>query len=214
MAPTVRNNIFAANGGYGIRERAPGTFVDPIVEFNMFWQNTAGNYFDVQSGMTLNTAAQINALAPPRTTWSMIRCSVARRPTSISARIPRPSGRGRGERRSAPWVSGAAAVPRSPWVMPWLPPLEMAFSARPNPLSTSTVISFELEAPGRTTLRVYDATGRAVRTLIDRTAGPGVLEVAWDGRTEDGGRAPAGVYLLALDVDGIQVHRKVTLLAH
>jgi len=89
----------------------------------------------------------------------------------------------------------------------------MGLSARPNPLSTSTVISFELAAPGQTTLRVYDATGRAVRTLIDETKGPGMLEVTWDGRAEDGTRAPAGIYLLALDVDGIQVHRKVTLLA-
>jgi len=92
------------------------------------------------------------------------------------------------------------------------PAAELAFSARPNPLTTSTVISFELQSAGRATLRVYDATGRAVRTLIDRSARPGTQEVAWDGRADDGARAPAGVYLLALDVDGVQVHRKVTLL--
>ena len=40
------------------------------------------------------------------------------------------------------------------------------------------------------------------------------FEVAWDGRTESGGRAPAGVYLLTLRVQDMEVHRKVTVLSH
>jgi hypothetical protein len=62
FAPTLRNNIFAANGGYGIQERAPGTFVDPIVEYNLFFGNVIGNYFDVQTGQVCDTAVAINGL--------------------------------------------------------------------------------------------------------------------------------------------------------
>ena len=213
FAPTVRNNIFAANGGYGIRERAPGTFVDPIVEFNMFWQNTAGNYFDVQSGMALNTAAQINALAAAENNLvdDPLLCSP---PADFHLCSDSPAiGAGQGGATIGALGVGCGGCATVAVDDALAPSLKMGFSARPNPLSTSTVISFELEEPGRTTLRVYDATGRAVRTLVDGMAGPGAFEVAWDGRAETGVRAPAGVYLLALDVDGVQVNRKVTLLS-
>jgi hypothetical protein len=213
FAPTVRNNIFAANGGYGIREHAPGTFVDPIVEFNLFWQNTAGNYFDVQSGMTLNTAAQINALAAAENNLvdDPLLCSP---PADFHLCSDSPAiGAGQGGATIGALGVGCGGCATVAVGDALAPSLKMGFSARPNPLSTSTLISFELEASGRTALRVYDATGRAVRTLVDGTSGPGAFEVAWDGRAGNGVRAPAGVYLLALDVDGIQVNRKVTLLA-
>jgi hypothetical protein len=60
--PNLVNNIFAANSGYGIEERMPGTFVDPIVEYNLFWDNALGNYFDVQTGTVKNTEAEINGM--------------------------------------------------------------------------------------------------------------------------------------------------------
>ena len=62
FAPFLQNNIFAANSGYGIEERMPGTFVDPIVEYNLFWDNGLGNYFDVQTGTVRNTEAEINGM--------------------------------------------------------------------------------------------------------------------------------------------------------
>jgi flagellar hook assembly protein FlgD len=75
------------------------------------------------------------------------------------------------------------------------------------------MIAVELETPGRATLRVYDATGRAIRTLVDRPAAAGRFEVVWDGRVESGARAPAGVYLLTLRVGDMEVHRKVAVLS-
>jgi flagellar hook assembly protein FlgD len=75
------------------------------------------------------------------------------------------------------------------------------------------VIAFELEESGHAILRIWDASGRAIRKLVDSEIRPGPFRVEWDGRTESGVRAPAGIYLLDLRVDGIQVRSKVTLLS-
>jgi hypothetical protein len=211
--PTVRNNIFAMNGGYGIRERAPGTFVDPLVEFNLFWQNTTGNYFDVQSGMTLNTAAEINALASAENNLvaDPLLCNP---PTDFHLCADSPAiGAGMGGA-----TIGALGVGCGACGTAGLDPVAEAghpigLHTRPNPLTTSTMIAVELETPGRATLRVYDATGRAIRTLVDRPAAAGRFEVVWDGRVESGARAPAGVYLLTLRVGDMEVHRKVAVLS-
>jgi len=213
FAPTVRNNIFAMNGGYGIRERAPGTFVDPIVEFNLFWMNTAGNYFDVQTQTAWNTAAQINALpnADNNLVGDPLLCNP---PADFHLCVDSPAiGAGQGGATIGAFGAGCGACGTT--AVDHAPGLEstIRLSTRPNPFSTSTVIAIELEAPGRVTLRVYDAAGRAIRTLVDAPAGAGRFEVAWDGRIETGARAPVGTYLMALQVDEVEVHRKVTVLS-
>jgi flagellar hook assembly protein FlgD len=80
-------------------------------------------------------------------------------------------------------------------------------------MSASTVIAFELKEPGHAVLRIWDAAGRAVRKLVDSQLSPGPVRVEWDGRTASGARAPAGIYLLDLRVNGNQVQSKVTLLS-
>jgi FlgD Ig-like domain/Right handed beta helix region len=213
FAPTVVNNIFAANGGYGLRERAPGTFVDPIVNFNLFWDNTLGNYFDVQTNSVKNTAADINAM--PNAENNLVADPLLCNPPAdfhLCADSPA-IGAGQGGVTIGALGVGCGACAVLAVNETEAPGAAMALTTRPNPLSTSTVIAFDLATAGHATLRVYDATGRAVRTLLEGAAGPGHRELTWDGRAENGERAPAGVYLLALDVDGVQVHRKVTLLA-
>ena len=66
--------------------------------------------------------------------------------------------------------------------------------ARPNPFGTSTEIMFRLPASAPVSLTVHDVTGRLVRTLVDRTVGAGEMSVQWDGRTNDGTLAGAGIY--------------------
>jgi photosystem II stability/assembly factor-like uncharacterized protein len=68
----------------------------------------------------------------------------------------------------------------------------------PNPFGLGTTIRFTLEQPSRVQLLIADPAGRVVRTLGDgsRAAGPHV--VAWDGRTDRGTSAPAGIYLYIL----------------
>lgn len=70
----------------------------------------------------------------------------------------------------------------------------------PNPFFGSTSISFALKGDGSqpVTLKVFDVTGRAVRTLVDRALEPGSHAVAWDGLSDAGIRTSSGVYFFEL----------------
>ena len=70
---------------------------------------------------------------------------------------------------------------------------------RPNPAPGGTRIGFALPRAAPVRLRIYDAAGRLVRTLLDGTqpAGPG--DRVWDGLDAAGRPAPAGVYFTRLE---------------
>ena len=76
-------------------------------------------------------------------------------------------------------------------------------AAAPNPFNPRTVIRFELPAAARADLRVYDASGRMVRRLVDGAQlSVGPHEAVWDGADGAGRQAPAGVYFYKLVAAG------------
>jgi uncharacterized protein (TIGR02145 family) len=80
----------------------------------------------------------------------------------------------------------------------------------PNPFNPSTVIRYELSQPSNVTIQVYSVLGRKVKTLLDgfqNSSG----QVVWDGADVDGKSVPAGVYIYSLEVNGIRMARKMTL---
>lgn len=81
----------------------------------------------------------------------------------------------------------------------------------PNPFNPRTVIAFETATTGQASLRVFDAAGRLVRTLVDGQRPSGSHSVAWDGRDATGRMAAAGVYLYRLEAGGTVRSRAMTL---
>jgi flagellar hook assembly protein FlgD len=82
----------------------------------------------------------------------------------------------------------------------------------PNPFNPSTTIRFTLAAREHTSIVVYDAKGRRVRTLVDAAQDAGEHEVEWDGRDANGVVVSSGVYFCRLSA-GIQSEtRKMVLL--
>ncbi len=81
----------------------------------------------------------------------------------------------------------------------------------PNPFNPSTTIPFALKAPGRASLKIYDARGALVRVLVDgwRKAGP--QSEVWDGRDARGHVAASGVYFARFEGDGFSESRKLIL---
>ena len=74
---------------------------------------------------------------------------------------------------------------------------------RPNPFNPSTAIPFTLSEDADITLRVYDVTGRLVRTVIDRGSySSGDHTVHWDGTTDAATRAGAGLYVARISARG------------
>lgn len=73
-------------------------------------------------------------------------------------------------------------------------------------------VSFDLAHETALSVRVYDTTGRLVRTLVNGALPAGKNEAAWDGLDEQGQQMPSGVYLYRIENGETTRSGKVTLL--
>jgi hypothetical protein len=83
---------------------------------------------------------------------------------------------------------------------------------RPNPTRGPATIEFSLGQRGSVSLRVYDLSGRVIRTLIDGALERGDHGVRWDGRRSDGSLAQPGAYFYELRTNGERLARRLVLL--
>ncbi len=83
----------------------------------------------------------------------------------------------------------------------------------PNPLNPEATFTIETPSYGPLTVRLFDATGRLVRTLVDLPwAEPGTHRVRMTGH-DDGGRPLAtGIYFYRLDMPGQALSGRVAIL--
>jgi hypothetical protein len=86
------------------------------------------------------------------------------------------------------------------------------YGNEPNPFNPTTTIEYSVHEPMRVTLRIYDVTGKLVRTLIDEPQEAGVFHVVWDGRDNAGNNMSSGVYFYQLKGTGIVETRKMVLM--
>ncbi len=94
--------------------------------------------------------------------------------------------------------------------------LPAAFKLRqnvPNPFNPKTTISFDVpNGGGSVALRVYDVSGRLVKTLVDGYQPSGTGSVDWNGRNDQGRMVPSGVYFYRMDAPGYSETVKMVLL--
>lgn len=83
---------------------------------------------------------------------------------------------------------------------------------RPNPFDPLTTIRFELVRRGHTTLRIYDVTGRLVRTLVDRRLDRDRHRVVWDGTDDSGRLVASGIYVYRLRAADFTAMTKMVVL--
>jgi hypothetical protein len=82
----------------------------------------------------------------------------------------------------------------------------------PNPFSPVTAIRFTVAEPGReVTLRVFDISGREVKTLLEGEKVVGSRTVHWNGTNEAGEEIAAGLYFCRLVSGDIRLSRKIVL---
>ena len=94
-------------------------------------------------------------------------------------------------------------------------PVRSAFAlenARPNPFTGMTEIAFSLPEETRADLKVFDASGRLVRTLESGVLGAGSHVATWDGRDDAGRTVTAGIYFCKLNALDKQAVKKVILM--
>jgi hypothetical protein len=83
-----------------------------------------------------------------------------------------------------------------------------ALTLMPNPTRAAAEIGFSLDRPEDVSLAIFDTAGRRLRTLIAGERFPaGTQRRKWDGRLESGAEAPAGFYVVKLELGGRQTCR-------
>jgi hypothetical protein len=82
----------------------------------------------------------------------------------------------------------------------------------PNPSYGKTTIRFSLPRDTELILKLYDVSGRALRTLIRGRIKAGVYLLSFDGRDDKGRILPNGVYLLRIDAGSYSRTRKLVIL--
>jgi hypothetical protein len=68
------------------------------------------------------------------------------------------------------------------------------YQNRPNPFNPTTTIQFSLAQEGPVRIKIYDVTGKRVKTLVDRTMEAGLHTLSWDGTNDEGNPLGSGVY--------------------
>ncbi|MDZ7261245.1 MAG: DUF3160 domain-containing protein [candidate division KSB1 bacterium] len=82
----------------------------------------------------------------------------------------------------------------------------------PNPFNATTVIRYDLPAPGFVTLEIYNLLGQKVRTLVAERRPAGSYQTLWDGTDDAGVVLPTGVYMARLQSHHSVQLRKIILL--
>jgi hypothetical protein len=87
------------------------------------------------------------------------------------------------------------------------------FPSYPNPFDRSTTIRYSLPHAGPVALRVYDVSGRVVRTLVDsKHMSAGEHFADWTGENEAGEPAASGVYFYRVEAGRNVETRRMVLL--
>ena len=84
--------------------------------------------------------------------------------------------------------------------------------AYPNPFNPTTKLSFSIQDAGYISLRIYDMAGRLVDTLVDGNLEQGYHSVIWNGIDSNGNAVSSGMYIYALQGDGISITKKMVLM--
>jgi hypothetical protein len=97
--------------------------------------------------------------------------------------------------------AGAAPVP------------SVALEAFPNPFNPSLNVRYVLTSTSTLSLKIYDVSGRHVRTLLENHRElPGFHSIPWDGKDSAGREVGGGIYLLHLETGEKTLSEKVVLL--
>lgn len=80
-------------------------------------------------------------------------------------------------------------------------------TARPNPFTGSTEISFALKTDGKVNLSIYNESGRLVANLVNGNLNAGSHTVVWNAAN-----VPSGIYFYKLVTENMNITKKLVLL--
>ena len=95
---------------------------------------------------------------------------------------------------------------------PEIPSVCVLYQNMPNPFNSETAITYSVMAKEKVKLKVYDLTGRVVKTLVDNVQEPAYYNIRWDGRDDKGKRLASGIYFYRIEVGEFRNTKKMILL--
>jgi hypothetical protein len=81
----------------------------------------------------------------------------------------------------------------------------------PNPFNPSTVISYTLPKASNVNIKIFDALGKEVRSLIDEEKSAGKYNIMWDSRNNYGQRVSSGIYFYTINAGDFVQTKKMVL---
>ncbi len=81
----------------------------------------------------------------------------------------------------------------------------------PNPFNSFTFINYQLSYRGEVSLKIYNLTGKEVRTLVNQIQARGVHQLTWNGKDNSGNEVSSGMYFLKLRFEPYSQNKKMLL---
>jgi len=79
----------------------------------------------------------------------------------------------------------------------------------PNPTALASTVMYHLDAPSPVRVRVFDITGRLVRSLVDESQAAGYHSTRWEGDSETGRAVGNGVFFVRIEAGSQSVVHKI-----
>jgi hypothetical protein len=79
----------------------------------------------------------------------------------------------------------------------------------PTGIAVAGTRQLTLPAGGHVRIDVFNVQGRLIARLVDRSMGPGTIELDWSGKDDAGSPVPSGIYFYRIDAPGVNEVRKV-----
>jgi hypothetical protein len=174
----------------------------------LFYDSTAGHpYYDVvlQYAMLADRGSSSVGFQQNSTVGCQLLQDGAYASTAVS---PLKAGRAIRITRT-PEVTGVGGGPGAPLGNPTVFSLGASY---PNPVRSSTTISFGLPRESQVRVEVYNITGQRVKSLVNGKLGAGYHRVSWKGQSDSGQKVAAGVYLVRMVTPEFTGTRKMTVL--
>ena len=96
-----------------------------------------------------------------------------------------------------------------------LQPIPKVFSLSnpfPNPIAKFATIKYGVPRLSHVSIKVYDITGRVVKTLISGEKKPGFYTLKWNSESDSGDRVAQGIYFIRMVTSDFTFTKKLVLL--
>jgi len=71
---------------------------------------------------------------------------------------------------------------------------------------------YRIKSPTKVDLKVYNSTGKEVRTLINDHKNTGIYKIEWNGKNNKGEMVPSGVYFYRIVAGDLSETKKMILM--